>query len=81
MTHVDLGLAIDNAVLVAVGYAVLYALAIVDLRRGSILFVGLAYLVGWALIGVVLTGLPVSQPRGQVLQYRFHGFSFAADSE
>ena len=55
MSHVDLGLAIDNAVLVAVGYAVLYALGIVELRLGSLVFVGLAYLVGWACIGVLLT--------------------------
>jgi hypothetical protein len=55
VTHVDLGLTIDNALLVAVGVAVLYALGIVELRVRSLLFAGLAYLVGWACIGVVLT--------------------------
>jgi hypothetical protein len=55
LTHVDVGLAVNNGVLVAVGYAVLYALAIVELRFGSLLFVGLAYLVGWACIGGLLT--------------------------
>jgi hypothetical protein len=55
LTQVDLGLVLDNTVVFAVGYAVLYAVAIVDLRLGSALFAGLAYLVGWALIGVLLT--------------------------
>jgi len=55
VTHVDLGLTIDNVVLVVVGYVVLYAIGTVELRLGSLLFVGLAYLVGWACIGVLLT--------------------------
>jgi hypothetical protein len=55
VTHVDLGLVLDNAVLVATGYAVLYALRLAEMRLGSILFAGLAYLVGWALTGVLLT--------------------------
>jgi hypothetical protein len=55
VTRVYLGLAANGVVYLAVGYALLYALGLARLRRGDLRLAGLAYLAGWALLGVALS--------------------------
>jgi hypothetical protein len=55
MTHAYLGLAALDAVLIAVGYALLVALGVVRSVARALRFLGLAFLSGWSLLGVALS--------------------------
>ncbi len=54
--HVYLGLAVNVLTLLAVGYAVLYALGLAR-GRDAVRLLGLAYLVGWGAFGLVVSYL------------------------
>jgi hypothetical protein len=56
-THIYFGLAENAVTLVIVGYAVLYALGVAHLGRGDVTLLGLAYLTGWGVLGIVLSYL------------------------
>ncbi len=55
MTRISIGLVAYNALLVAVGYALLYAFGLARVRRSEWRLLALAYLLGWAFLGSVLT--------------------------
>lgn len=55
MSRIDLGLAANAAVVLAVGHALLYALGLARLRASDLRLVGLSYLAGWALLGSALS--------------------------
>jgi hypothetical protein len=55
VTRLDIGLIVYNALLVVVGYALLFAFGLVRGRRSEWRLLALAYLVGWAFLGCVLT--------------------------
>ncbi len=55
MTRLDAGLVVQAALVLLVGHAALYALGLVRLRLGDVRLLGLSYLVGWALLGSVLS--------------------------
>jgi hypothetical protein len=56
LTLVDFELILNDAVVLAVGFALLYALGFAR-RLRDVRLVGLAYLAGWAVVGVVLCAL------------------------
>ncbi len=56
MTAAGLGLIANDVVILGVGFAFLYALGLAR-RLGDFRLVGLAFLAGWAMVGVVLCGL------------------------
>jgi hypothetical protein len=55
MTHAYLGLAALDALLTVLGYALLIGLGVVRSATRALRFLGLAFLSGWSLLGVVLT--------------------------
>ena len=55
MTHAYLGLAAFDVTATIVGYALLYGLGIAERSVGSIRLAGLAFLSGWATLGVFLS--------------------------
>ena len=55
MTRIYVGLVAYNALLIGVGYALLYAFGMARLRRSEWRLLALAYLLGWAFLGSVLT--------------------------
>ena len=55
MTHVELGVATWDLTLIVVGYAALYGIGAAGLRPPDVQLVPLAFLAGWALIGVVFS--------------------------
>ncbi len=60
MTRVYVGLIAYNALLVAVGYGLLFALGLARFRRSEWRLLALAYLLGWALLGCLLTFLLIA---------------------
>jgi len=54
VTHAYLGLAAFDAVVTAVGYALLHGLGLVRTRAAALRHLGLAFLAGWATVGLVL---------------------------
>jgi hypothetical protein len=60
MTRIYLDLAAYNLLLVAVGYAFLYGLGLARLRLREWRLVALSYLLGWAVLGIVLTLLLIA---------------------
>lgn len=60
MTRVYLGLLANNLLILGVGFALLYALGFARLRRSEWRLLALAYLLGWALLGSVLTFLLIA---------------------
>jgi hypothetical protein len=60
MTRIDLGLAAQAAVFLAVGYALLYALGLARSGLRDARLAGLAYLAGWSLLGSALSLLLVA---------------------
>jgi hypothetical protein len=55
VTRVDAGLLANALVVLVIGYAALYGLGFARPRPGALWLVGLAYLVGWSLLGSVLS--------------------------
>ena len=55
MTRIDLALPALDLMYLAVGYALLWGVGLVRLRAGDVRYLGLAFLTGWALMGVVLS--------------------------
>ena len=55
MTRIDLGLIVENLILLAVGWAFLYGIGLASARRSDVKLIGLSYLVGWALLGSLLS--------------------------
>ncbi len=65
MTRIDLGLIAENLIVLAVGWAFLYGVGLAAARRADLVLAGLSYLVGWALLGVLLSfavmlGIPLT---------------------
>ena len=60
MTRIYLGLVANNLVIVGVGFALLYAIGLARLRLREWRLIALAYLLGWALLGTVLTFLLIA---------------------
>ena len=55
MSRVDLGLLLNAGLVLVVGYAALYAAGFARSGVEAVWLVGFAYLVGWGLLGVLLT--------------------------
>ncbi len=55
MTRIDLGLITENLIVLAVGWAFLYGIGLTLAGRADAALVGLSYLVGWALLGSLLS--------------------------
>ena len=55
MSRVDLGLLLNAGLVLVVGYAALYAAGFARSGLEAVWLVGFAYLVGWGLLGVLLT--------------------------
>jgi hypothetical protein len=55
MTRIDAGLLAENLLILALGYALLYAIGFARLRRDDVRLIGVAYLGGWALLGTVIS--------------------------
>jgi hypothetical protein len=55
MTRIDLGLLANDALILALGYAFVFALGFARSGAGMLRFAGLSYLAGWALLGTLLS--------------------------
>jgi len=55
LTRLYLGLVVYNALIVGVGFALLYGLGLARFRRSEWRLLGLAYVLGWAQLGCLLT--------------------------
>jgi hypothetical protein len=67
MTRIDLGLIGENLIILTVGWAFLYGIGLATASRADAVFAGLSYLVGWALLGSLLSfslmlGIPFGVP-------------------
>jgi hypothetical protein len=63
MNRVDLGLLANDALILGVGYAFVFALGLVRSGVAALKLVGLSYLAGWALLGTLLSlGLMAGVP-------------------
>ncbi len=51
--RVELGLVAENLLILALGLALLYSIGLARLRLADVRLIGLAYLTGWALLGVI----------------------------
>ena len=55
MARIDLGLLAENLIVLAVGWSFLYGVGLASARRADLILAGLSYLVGWALLGALLS--------------------------
>jgi hypothetical protein len=79
MTAIDLGLVAENLIVLAVGWAFLYGIGLASAGRADVILAGLSYLVGWALLGTLLSfSLMLGIPLRVVTVVAIAGVSIAA---